>query len=319
MAIDIMSLQIPQAKLFNDNPAPVSYRIDAEKVKADLQKAKGNGEIKDLLQLSGRTEDEINKVKAESPDGVKRICNYSLDTFFRKDMPQIADADGNYTIGGVKFTEDELIMVRDIMKTATDGISAGAGKNINLDYKNYAEMALAENVVNRFAKNNFSSEKQDVISKAMKEYNAGLLDLQDELLSSREFVHNGYDKISDYYGLSRVMTEGDADILNKMKEELSQYSGGKSVFSKAGDIMGFEQIATNKDLINNITDIFRNVDLSDKTAVGNAMNKYQELVRPAYKAISKPQAEAKKETQGFMSMLNKFMSNASYKSVDFVV
>lgn len=210
-------------------------------------------------------------------------------------------------------------MARDIMKIATDNISAGVGKNINLDYRNYAEMALAENAVSQFAKNNFDEEKQNVISKAMKEYNAGLIDLQDEFMSKREYVHNDYGKVSDYYGLSRVMTESDAAAINKMKEDIGKLTGGKSHLSKAGDIMGFEQVATNKDLINNISDTFRNVDLSDKEAVKNAMNKYQNLVRPAYQAIDKSQAEARKETEGFMSMLNKIMANKSYKSVDFMI
>ena len=319
MAIDIMSLQVPTATLVNSNSAPAVYRVNSDKIREDLQKAKDDGNVKDLLQLSGRTADEINNLKAESPDGVKRICNYSLDSFFRKDMPQISNSDGSYTIGGVKFTEEELIMARDIMKTVADSISAGAGKNINLDYRNYAEMALAENAVSQFAKNNFDEEKQNVISKAMKEYNAGLMELQDELLSKREYVHNDYGKISDYYGLSRVMTESDAAAINKMKEEIGKLTGGSSHLSKAGDIMGMEQIATNKDLINNISETFRNVDLSDKEAVKNAMNKYQELVRPAYQAIDKSQAEARKETEGFMSMLNKIMANKSYKSVDFMI
>lgn len=323
MAIDIMSLQTPAATLVHSDSAPASYRISADKVKADLQKAKENGEIKDLLQLSGKTPEDIKGIQTASGE-VRRLCNYSVDSFFTRDMPQVANGDGTYTIGGVNFTEEELVKARSVMKAATDGIGAGVGKNINLDYRNYAEMALAENAVNQYAKENLNEEQQKVVAKAMKEYNAGLLELQDGLLAKSSYIKAEGDKRSDYYGLTRILSEEDAAVFNKLKEELSKVTGKKYQPVKAGDVGGSMQVATNKDLIKNISDLFKNVDLSDKQAVNNAMKKYQELVRPANEAngvysLAESNRISGEDTKKFQKMLDKIAMAASYKAVDYKI
>lgn len=326
MAIDIMSLQTPAATLIHRDSAPASYRINADKIKADLQKAKENGEVKDLLSLSGKTPEDMEGLKTDTGE-VRRYSNYSVDSFFTKDMPQIANADGTYTINGVDFTEDELVKARSVMKAATDGIGAGAGKNINLDYRNYAEMALAENAVNQYAKENLSEEQQKVVAKAMKEYNAGLLELQDSLLAKGKYITTEGDKRSDYYGLTRILSEEDAEVFNNLKAEISKVTGKKYQPVKAGGVVTV-QIATNKDLINSISDIFKNVDLSDKEAVNGAMKKYQELVRPAnaangvYSTAESDRISAG-DTAKFRELLNKVATAknamANYKGVDYMI
>ena len=297
----------------------IQFLINASSWFADLQKAKENGNVQDLLQLSGRTAEDIDAVKSASPDGVKRISNYSLSSFFTRDMPQISNADGSYTISGVNFTKEELVQLRDVMKTATDSISAGVGKNINLEYRNYAEMALAENAVNQYAKQTLNEEQQNVVAKAMQEYNAGLEELQNDFLAKGTYVQNNYGEVSKYYGLSRDMTEEDAAALNRMKENLNKLTGGNYSPSKAGDATGIVQVATNKELIHNISNTFKEVDLSDKEAVSDALRKYQELMRPAYKAIGTSSTSLRKEAESFQTMLDKIMAHTAYKSIDFMI
>lgn len=324
MGMDILGLQARAATLINNNTVPESYRVNAEKLKTDLQKAKEEGNIKDLFQVSEKGQEEIDRVHAMGTEGMRILCNYSRDVFFTRDMPKVANADGSYTISGVSFSEDELVRARDAMKTAADIIGLGAGKNINIDYRNYAEMALAENAVKQYAGKALNKEQQEVVTKAMQEYNAGLVDLQDNLLAENNFVKNDYGRVSDYYGLSRVMSEEDAQLTNKLKAELSRLTGKPYKESKAGDLTGLTQIATNQDLTKKITELFQNVDLSDKKSVDFAVKQYQELMKPVYQASqmmspSKAGEMAAREAGNFFAAAEKVMAYASYKSVDFLI
>lgn len=93
---------------------------------------------------------------------------------------------------------------------------------------------------------------------------------------------SSFNKARYYYGLSQIMDENEADAFNKMKEELSKVTGKTYPKSVAGQYLGTAQIATNQELIKNIKILFENVDLSNKDAVNQAMEKYQELIKPAY-------------------------------------
>lgn len=320
MAINILSLNTPEATLIRPANAPVAYRIDQNKIKADLQRAKENGEVKDLLQLSGAAQEKISSMeKADS----RQKTDYSVDAFFRKDMPKIQNEDGTYSVGGVTFTQDELEKARTVMKAAVEEISAGPGKGTTLDYRDYAAMAIAEASVNKFAQENFNEDQQKVIAKAMQEYNEGLEELQEDALSNMTLVKNDYGTLSNYYGLSQVLDQNLADALNKMKDEISKMTGRQYAKSVAGMTTGVVQTATNTKLINNIKAAFSDLDLNDKAAVDSAMKKYQELVKPAYLANGADSRSInrllQKDTGAFEQMIEKIRLSQAYKHIDFSV
>lgn len=62
-----------------------------------------------------------------------------------------------YSISGVTFTEDELQKARNYMKAAVAELPGGG----TLEYADYVKIAIAENSVNSFAKDNFSKEQQE--------------------------------------------------------------------------------------------------------------------------------------------------------------
>ncbi len=320
MAINILSLNTPEATLIKPANAPISYRIDQNKIKADLQRAKENGEIKDLLQLSGVAQEKISSMK--KADNVQRT-DYSVDAFFRKDMPKIQNEDGTYSVGGAAFTTEELEKARTVMKAAADEISAGPGKGTTLDYRDYASMAIAEASVNRFAQENFNEDQQKVIAKAMKEYNEGLEELQEDAFSNMKLVKNDYGNLSNYYGLSQVLDQNQADVLNKMKEELSKITGRQYTKSVAGVTTGVVQAATNTELISNVKTVFSDIDLSDKDAVDSAMKKYRALVKPAYLANGADSRSVNRmlqnDTDSFAAMIEKIKLSQAYKHIDFSV
>ena len=232
------------------------------------------------------------------------------------------NGNGSYSISGVTFTEDELQKARNYMKAAVAELPGGG----TLEYADYAKMAIAENSVNSFAKDNFSKEQQDVIAIAMKEYNAGLEELQEQILSKDNVVSNNYGEISNYYGKSikknRGMDQAMVENINKLKEELSRITGRAYKKSEVGDAPGIISSATNSELISNIKDTFSYVDFNDKDAVNDAMKNYRELVRPAYDAserLLRNDNSLYDDTNTFSKLIEKMKMSLSATHVDFSV
>lgn len=318
MAINILGLNATEATLVKNSSPIRSYRLgNQDEIKNRLNQAKENGEVKDLLQLSGVSSLKINITSNES-DPRKTGADYSVDAFFRKDMPKMQNGNGSYSISGVTFTEDELQKARNYMKAAVAELPGGG----TLEYADYAKMAIAENSVNSFAKDNFSKEQQDVIAIAMKEYNAGLEELQEQILSKDNVVSNNYGELSKYYGKSIKMDQAMVENINKLKEELSRITGRTYKKSEVGDAPGIISSATNSELISNIKDTFSNVDFNDKDAVNDAMKKYRELVRPAYDAsgrLLRNDNSLYDDTNTFAKLIEKMKMSLSATHVDFSV
>lgn len=233
-------------------------------------------------------------------------------------MPKMQNGDGSYSISGVTFTEDELQKARNYMKVTVAELPNGG----TLEYADYAKMTIAENSVNSFAKDNFSKEQQDVIAVAMKEYNVGLEELQEQILSKDNVVSNNYGEFSDYYGKSIKMDQAMVENINKLKEELSRITGRAYKKSEVGDAPGIISSATNSELISNIKDTFSNVDFNDKDAVNDAMKKYRELDRPAYDVSGRLMINDNllyDDTNTFTKLIEKMKMSLSATHVDFSV
>jgi len=322
MAINILGLNAEEAILVRNEPSTaMRSKVDADELKEKFQKAKENGEIKDLLELSGAPKDSVLSIKASADGPRQRTTNYSVDSFFMKNMPRIQNADGTYSINNVSFTKEELESARTVMKAAVSEF--GPGKCTMLDYRDYAAFAIAENSVNAYAKENFSEEQQRVMNKAMQEYKAGLLEIQDSYINDGKTVSNDYGEISKYYGLSPVFDEAMADALNKMKEELSRITNRPFKPSVVGESSGIVSVATNQELISNITDVFKGVDLTDEDAVKNAISKYNELVKPAYLAdgsqaggVSHINNRLNQDADKFTSLIANIRRSQLYRPMD---
>ena len=318
MAINILGLNATEATLVKNSSPIRSYRLgNQDEIKNKLNQAKENGEVKDLLQLSGVSSLKIN-ITANESDPRKTGVDYSVDAFFRKDMPKMQNGDGSYSISGVTFTEDELQKARNYMKVTVAELPNGG----TLEYADYAKMTIAENSVNSFAKDNFYKEQQDVIAIAMKEYNAGLEELQEQILSKDNVVSNNYGELSNYYGKSIKMDRAMVENINKLKKELSRITGRTYKKSEVGDAPGIISSATNSELISNIKDTFSNVDFNDKDAVNDAMKNYRELVRSAYDVSGRLMRNDNllyDDTNTFTKLIEKMKMSLSATHVDFSV
>lgn len=285
MAINLFALNCTEVTtLERPQTQPVSYRLNTDKIKENWEQIKS--ESMNLVQISKEAGTYESSLSVEDIKNLGEVrqnsCNYSLDAFFRKDMPKIT-TDGGYLVGGASFSKEELEQCRMVMKAAADSIGCGIGKNTNIDYENYAQMGLAVSSVRAYASENLTEEQAAVVNRAMQEYNEALINLEKETMSTDDYKDSNYEGLSEYYGKVRVLDEGEIDALNKLKEEMSRITGRYYAPSQIG-MTAVVQSATNKELIGEITDLFSNMDTTNEESVNAAMKKYKELVAPAYTA-----------------------------------
>ncbi len=278
MAINLFVHNMTEATLVRQplDTSKQSYKIDTEKIKANWDKLKTESSA--MIEISPEAADRIKELKTTG-ELRKQGCNYSLDAFFTKDMPKIT-TDGNYIVGGVSFTKEELEKCRMVMKSAVNGISGGIG---NLDYENYARMGIAAGSVKTYASKQFNEEQAKVISHAMDEYNEALIKAEKDIMSDGTYTDSDFGKVSEYYGKAHILSEGELAALNNMKDELSKISGDTYAHSEKG-LAVLVQSATNQKLTGELMDIFSNVDMSDKNALNRAYARYEELMKPVYEA-----------------------------------
>ena len=87
-----------------------------------------------------------------------------------------------YEIDGVTFTNAQMKACKEVVRNA---ISALPVKGSDLDYKDYASMGIATNMVNSYAKENLTEEQAAVINKSMEEYINSLTQAEKERQNSQ--------------------------------------------------------------------------------------------------------------------------------------
>lgn len=275
----MMGVVASKAELAKSDNTDTSYKLsdkDIEKIKSDIQ----SRPKLDLMLLSGKAAEDIEEI---STGKVKIISNYPGDEFFTKAPPDVS-VDGKYTVNGAEFTKAELEQCRKVMQAAVASIGAGVGKNITLDYKNYAQMGIAYSTVKAYAKSNLSEVQSNAVISAMEKYNQNLITMQERLLLDENgFAASPYTGLSDYYGIVKKFGTEELAAVNNLIDEMNRVSGGdKNHITE--DFISTVQSATNKGLTDSIFSLFSGLDASNPSAVKSATDKYRELVTPAYTA-----------------------------------
>lgn len=317
MAIDLTTLNtteiIPQ-KVYNLNN---SYKADQNKIRENweekkataidlIEESKKNGTYRESALLEGTGVSGLTAGKGA-------YCNYSLDAFFRKDMPLLSDDNGNFTVGGATFTREELEECRAVMKAAVDGIGCGIGKNTNIDYRNYAEMEIAAGGVRAYASENLTEKQAAVVNKAMKEYNDALIKHEKDTLERAGTIDISGSDVSKYYGKAQP-------IPKEMLDRIHSFNSNSKLNS--GDV-GTIQSATNEDLISKIRDMFSKLDYSDSSSLDTVSEKYKEYITPAKMSLGVSSANGylsqalNQDILGFQSLFKNMMNVIRYRSIDF--
>ncbi len=324
MAINLFSLDKKEATLTKLNNQNTIYKIDKNKIKEDFQKIKSENK---LNQNSTLVIGDKNISFSENIQNLGELntnyCNYSFDVFFCKNMPK-ESASGGYMVGGVDFCKEDFEKCRMVMKSAMDSFGCGIGKNVNIDYKNYAQMSIAVGKVKSFASQNLTTEQANVLNNAIEAYNNALIDLEKKTFENGNYVNSPYEGISEYYGKAYVLSDGEIDAINDLKKEFEEITGKAYELTQKGMVSGV-QSATNEKLINSISDLFLNVDYNDESSIDEAFEKYKELVKPAYIAYGMSDSYGSlfkalnKDVEGFRTQILNMSMAMKYHSSDYSI
>lgn len=323
MAINLLALGVTkQATLINSTKTDVNYKINADKIKADFKTIQK--ESASLLLQGGVNADDIKSIYTGKIDRTVKAA-YGSEAFFSKAEPVRTDESGNFIISGVAFTKTELEQSRLVLQTAADSISAGIGKNTNLDYRNYAQMGIAMSTVRAYGKG-LNEQQAQVVIKAMEEYNQALVDFEQELYVEGNFTATNYGDFSDYYGLGQVLDEKNVAVMNNLIDEMNRLSGGNRSHISAGYVVTV-QSATNKELTGRLTELFSSMDITNESHIKQAFDRYKSLVTPAYKVMGFSNYDQTnslnriltKDITEFEKQIKTITSAFSYRAVDIVL
>lgn len=325
MGISLIGLSATEASIAKLPEKQEGYRIDQAKVKESFKQGKALS--KDVVELSKEAlayKGNLNPDEIKNDSDVRKVSSdHTLDAFFRDDMPGAA-SDGSYSIGGVSFGREELEKVRLVMNEATAGIGCGVGKNTYIDYRNYAQMSIAESAVGSYADASLNEQQAAVVKKAMSEYGQELVRMQDDLMSNGSHVDSPYERFSDYYGKVYVLGDNDLKALDSLKQELSGITGKTYGKSEQGTVSVISS-ATNQKLINDVSSLFSNLDYTNQDEIDSAMEKYKSLMTPVYEAYYDGQDGSAKvsgeiidsDIREFMKQIETVRNASAYHSVDY--
>ena len=182
-----------------------------------------------------------------------------------------------YEIDGVTFTNAQMKACKEVVRNA---ISALPAKGSDLDYKDYASMGIATNMVSSYAKENLTEEQAAVINKSMEEYINSLTQAQKERQNSQGYFTDEQEGVGNtgnlntYYNTRMKLSDKAADSL---KSQMANLEGA----TQRGSVV---QSASNKELSSTIKTLFQNVDMKDEKALNATMKQYRELMTPVYQA-----------------------------------
>ncbi|WP_026522113.1 hypothetical protein [Butyrivibrio sp. VCB2001] len=210
------------------------------------------GDTAATLSISALGAEELEKVRDS-------WNNHPVSSLYRTEIPINKNAEGAYKIGGVSFSEEEFDAARKLVTGVGSQLKAGY-----LSYRDYAKMKVAQKVVENTAAAGFNEDQAKVISKAMRDYNNGLVERQSEMLSGRTTRVNDDPESGRYFGVE-VLVPG-------------------SVTESGTPRYASTDIATDRELIKTLRDSIRAVDITGKNAASEIKALYQDIMKPVYAA-----------------------------------
>lgn len=118
----------------------------------------------------------------------------------------------------------------------------------------------------------FSEDQRQIIVKAMKDYNARLIDRNNDLISKLDYVKNDDESAGQYWGLKQTIPE-------PAKDEMEKLFGRRPASASA-----VTSVATNQELIERLQQKVKETDLTEKAGLDEFRTFYQSVMKPAYDA-----------------------------------
>ena len=195
-----------------------------------------------------------------------------------------------YNVNGVSFSNEEMKACKAVVKNA---IAELATKGSDLDYKDYATMGIAANMVNTYATEHLTKEQAEVVNKSIKDYLDSLVQTEKErhvqsgyLIDATEGVGNKED-LNKYYAVRHQLSDEAVDSLKSQLTSNLPEMTRNTLFAnlehakKNGSVV---QSASNEQLAHTIKAMFQSLNLRDGNAVNDAYEKYKAIMTPVYKA-----------------------------------
>lgn len=195
-----------------------------------------------------------------------------------------------YDIDGVTFTNAQMKVCKEVVRNA---ISALPAKGSDLDYKDYASMGIATNMVNSYAKENLTEEQAAVINKSMEDYINSLMQAEKERQNSQEYFTDEQEGVGNtgnlntYYNIRmKKYSDQTADSLQSQMAHLPEQTRKTLLanLESAAQRGGVVQSASNKELASSIKNLFENLDRNDEKSLNAAWKQYRKLMTPVYQA-----------------------------------
>lgn len=229
-----------------------------------------------MRKMSDEEVKETRQKQQNQPRTLSVDRSEVVDNVFSKTGDNIT-----YNIDGVTFTNAEMKACKEVVRNA---ISALPVKGSDLDYKDYALMGIATNMVSSYAKENLTEEQAAVINKSMEDYINSLTQAEKERHNSQGYFTD--EQENTYYGVRMKLSNQAADSLKSQMDNLPEQTRKTMLANlegatKRGSVV---QSASNKELASTIKVLFQNVDMKDEKALAAAMKQYRELMTTVYQA-----------------------------------
>lgn len=151
----------------------------------------------------------------------------------------------------------------------------------------------------------------------MQEYNDALTRLEEDALSRKKAIEEKERQIvaANHDGASQSVSSAVYDTIYKN-------NGSSSLTEDRGNV-GTTPSGRNKELIEKIKDLFSNIDISDAITWDPIMEKYKELVTPAYLAFGWNSSNGtlnimlNQDVSGFKSFMINMNNAIHYRSIDY--
>lgn len=266
--------------------------------KAGKSNTATNSSAKSNKNENGNIEGVRNNSGTVSSNTEKKVFKTNSEIFYNNYFN--TNGDTSFEIDGIAFSAEEIDAVRSVVQNA---VSPLLGGKLYYDYKDYAQMGIAESSVAKYAAENLTEEQAEVVNKSLSGYISGLLDKEEDWINSECYIDDtegvgDTGEMNTYYGVRQytpqwIRDELDA-VLAKATAAAAKYkvygqsSGSKTVsgnHSAEGRSGGLIYCASNKDLAGSVRSLFAGTDITDASQLADAFKEYKDRMTAAYRAV----------------------------------
>lgn len=213
------------------------------------------------------------------PFTVKKQRDFLLLPNFETTHNAYKNDKNTYVLDGVKFSGMEIEAVKQVVQSAISIVPRG-----NLDYRDYASMGIAQNMVHSYGEEYLTEEQADVANRAVSDYFEQLIENEPKATETIDGLYYGKrDNGKKIQELREHMKNyiATSDLPAYIKQQiLSNWGDGSN---STGSLV---VSASNQGLADSIRKGFATMNWKNEDEVQSAFEQYRKLVYPTYMELS---------------------------------